>query len=68
MHDTVFQIFLSKNVNQYQRLTRILSGWYKKSEHNEEDLREQIEPFFKGHKYLLEEFSRFFPQDKPPER
>jgi len=68
---TVFcylQIFFSKNVNQYQRLTRILSGWYKRSEQSEDDLREQIEPLLKGHKHLLEEFSRFFPQDKPPDR
>lgn len=64
----ILQIFFGKNVNQYHKLIRILTGWHRKQDRSDEDLREQVEPLFKGQKHLLEEFSRFFANDRPPER
>ena len=47
---------------------RAFTRWYKKPSRDLEDLRSQVEPMLRGQKCLLEEFSLFFPNDKPPER
>ena len=57
-----------KNPNQLQKVMRTFSRWYKKPGRKESDIREQIEPILKGQKLLLEEFSMFFPDEKPSER
>ncbi|XP_067666869.1 GON-4-like protein [Haliotis asinina] len=53
--------------HHFQRVLKTLSQWYQNPKRSSDDLRDLIKPLIRGMPHLQEEFSMFFPEDKPPD-
>ncbi|XP_048255933.1 uncharacterized protein LOC124134138 isoform X2 [Haliotis rufescens] len=53
--------------HHFQRVLKTLSQWYQNPKRSPDDLRDLIKPLIRGMPHLQEEFSVFFPEDKPPD-
>ena len=46
-------------------MLKAFHSWFQQPDKPPSDLKESVQPLLKGMPYLLDEFSRFFPEDKP---
>ncbi|XP_041373737.1 uncharacterized protein LOC121386785 [Gigantopelta aegis] len=61
------EIYFEKQQSQFQRVLKAFHTWFQQPGKLTKDLKESVQPLLKGLPYLLDEFSMFFPEDKPPE-
>ncbi|KAK3595161.1 hypothetical protein CHS0354_002761 [Potamilus streckersoni] len=59
------EINFQRNPSHFQKLMKTFWRWSKKNNRTLVELQTLIQPLLKGQKHLIEEFSCFFPEEKP---
>ncbi|XP_035666141.1 GON-4-like protein isoform X1 [Branchiostoma floridae] len=60
------EVFFSDNPDRYQKVLRVFASYMREGA-SLEGLRQEITPLLQGQPYLLQEFTRFFPDLPPPQ-
>ncbi|CAH1253828.1 GON4L [Branchiostoma lanceolatum] len=60
------EVFFSDNPDHYQKVLRVFASYMREGA-SLEGLRQEITPLLQGQPYLLQEFTRFFPDLPPPQ-
>ncbi|KAI8479611.1 B cell differentiation [Branchiostoma belcheri] len=60
------EVFFSENPDHYQKVLRVFASYMREGA-SLEGLRQEITPLLQGQPYLLQEFTRFFPDLPPPQ-
>ncbi|KAK2155126.1 hypothetical protein LSH36_248g03050 [Paralvinella palmiformis] len=61
------EIYFSKQPHTLQRVIKAFAQWQNSSHSDPTDLMATVKPLLKGQPYLLDEFTKFFDNEKPPE-
>ncbi|CAH1796411.1 unnamed protein product, partial [Owenia fusiformis] len=55
------------NSTNFHRIKHTMMQWENQGSNDVQELKRLVVPLLRGQQHLLQEFSQFFPQDKPPE-
>ncbi|XP_013382000.1 GON-4-like protein [Lingula anatina] len=61
------EVCFGRDSSHYQKILKVFSRWQNKGKGNVEELKTTVKPLLKGQAHLLEEFSTFFMDARPPE-